>query len=105
MGQANQLHRLAKQHVRNGTPDRHGSSYGIEGKGLEPALAENSKAHDTDGHARRSKAEAGDAELGEFGKRLRQIYQDTVDEPIPDEMKSLLDRLDDNSNGRSDGAS
>lgn len=72
---------------------------------MESALAENSQAHDTDRPAGHPNEEAGDAELGEFGKRLRQIYQDTVDEPIPDEMKSLLDKLDDNNDGPSDGAS
>ena len=30
-----------------------------------------------------------------LGARLRSLFDDVVDEPVPDEFKSLLDRLDD----------
>lgn len=54
-----------------------------------------------------SRSQAGsrqdeDSDLGAFGEQLRKLYQDTVQEPIPDEMKDLLDRLE-REDGDDDG--
>ena len=44
----------------------------------------------------RPESESADteADLGAFGEQLRRLYDDTVQEPIPDEMKDLLDQLE-----------
>ncbi len=41
-----------------------------------------------------SDSATADTDLGAFGDQLRRLYDDTVQEPIPDEMKDLLDRLE-----------
>ena len=35
-----------------------------------------------------------DQATAQIGSRLRKMYDDVVDEPIPDEFKALLDQLD-----------
>jgi hypothetical protein len=35
-----------------------------------------------------------DQATAQIGDRLRKIYNDVVDEPIPDDFKALLDQLD-----------
>lgn len=35
----------------------------------------------------------------QIGDRLRKIYDDVMDEPIPDDFKSLLDQLDEKEEG------
>ncbi len=37
---------------------------------------------------------SADQATAQIGSRLRKIYDDVVDEPIPDEFKALLDQLE-----------
>ncbi|TGY90591.1 hypothetical protein E5163_05585 [Marinicauda algicola] len=41
-------------------------------------------------------------ELGAFGRQLRRLYQDTVNEPIPESFRDLLDQLEADEEGGTD---
>lgn len=41
-------------------------------------------------------------QLGGFGRQLRRLYQDTVNEPIPESFNELLSQLDEEEEGRED---
>ena len=50
------------------------------------------------------KPAAGNGSADWLGRGLRQLYQGTVSEPIPDKFRALLDRLDQQEEGtREDG--
>ncbi len=40
-----------------------------------------------------------DQATAQIGDRLRKIYDDVIDEPIPDDFKALLDQLEDKEKG------
>jgi hypothetical protein len=52
---------------------------------------------------RRSKAAMGEARLRQqaIGVKLRQIFQEIVEEPVPDEFLEILRRADDRASGGS----
>lgn len=41
-------------------------------------------------------------QLGDFGRQLRRLYQDTVNEPIPESFHDLLCKLEEDEEGGSD---
>jgi hypothetical protein len=51
----------------------------------------------------RSKAATGEARLRQqaIGVKLRQIFQEIVEEPVPNEFLEILRRADDKNQGRS----
>lgn len=42
--------------------------------------------------------------LGDFGRQLRRLYQDTVNEPIPESFHELLCRLEEEEPEEEEGA-
>lgn len=53
--------------------------------------------------APKSDAEEAD-QLGVFGRQLRRLYQDTVNEPIPESFHELLCRLEEEESEEEKGA-
>ncbi len=51
----------------------------------------------------KTSAPASGGDQPQWARGLRRLYDSVVDEPLPDQMKDLLSKLDDGADGSKDG--